>query len=688
MAAYKTRKAPGEAGVIMFGKILIANRGEIAVRIIRTARRMGIATVAVYCDSDRDALHVEMADEAVNIGPPPASSSYLVIDKIVEACRRTGAGAVHPGYGFLSERAAFAEALVAEGIVFIGPNARAIAAMGDKIESKKLAAAAGVRTVPGHLGTIDSEAEAVAVAREVGLPVMIKASAGGGGKGMRVARSEIEVREGFARARSEAGASFGDDRVFIERFIESPRHIEIQVLADKHGNIVHLGERECSIQRRNQKIVEEAPSPAVDGRLRQEMGEQAVALAAAVGYDSAGTVEFVFGGGDRRFYFLEMNTRLQVEHPVTELITGIDLVEQMIRVAAGEKLGFAQSDIRFDGWAVETRLYAEDPYRDFLPSIGRLNTWRPPREGTEGGKTIRIDSGVVEGSEVSIHFDPLIAKLVTHGANRDAAIDAMADVLDRTAVEGLNHNQPFLAALMDHPRWRSGQLSTAFIDEEYPKGFNKVDPSADLLSRLAMVALSIEVTRRESLRSLSGRLDGAAISERKDWVVAIGAATVPLTSLAVRTDSAFEIDVLAPGSDTPTTVATAWRPGEPVWSGAIGGTPIVVQLRPATAGLRLMRRGVDVMARVMTPRIAALAALMPEKKASGSAKFMRCPMPGLVVAINVAAGQKVRAGEAVAIVEAMKMENVLRADRDDVVKTINAKPGDILAVDAVIIEFE
>ena len=664
----------------MFQKILIANRGEIAVRIIRTARRMGIATVAVYCDSDRDALHVEMADEAVNIGPPPAATSYLVIDNILEACRKTSAEAVHPGYGFLSERTQFATALAAAGIEFIGPNPRAIALMGDKIESKKLAAAAKVATVPGHLGTIGSEDEAVAVARDVGLPVMIKASAGGGGKGMRVAHTLDEVREGFVRARSEAAASFGDDRVFIERFIERPRHIEIQVLGDRHGNVIHLGERDCSIQRRHQKIVEEAPSPALDAALRAEMGAEAVALAKAVGYDSAGTVEFVFGGAERRFYFLEMNTRLQVEHPVTELITGIDLVEQMIRIAAGEELTLRQDDIRLKGWAVEARLYAEDPSRDFLPSIGRLTTYRPAAEGTTNGRTVRIDSGVVEGSEVTIHFDPLIAKLVTHGPDRLAAIDAMAGVLDETVVEGLNHNRPFLSALMDHPRWRKGDLSTAFIADEFPGGFKCVDPDEELKLRLAVVALSVELRRRPRF---AGETTPPARSQ--DWIVRLGATDIALHTESVDIDAPFAV---ASAGGRTLAVVTTWRPGDPVWSGTIDGKSLTVQLRPVPAGLRLLYRGVDIVARVMPPRVAALAALMPEKQKADSSKFLRCPMPGLVVAIHVAAGQEVRAGEAVAVIEAMKMENVLRAERDATVKVVNAKAGDVLPVDAVIVEFE
>src|SRR5688572_20819462 len=476
----------------MFKKILIANRGEIACRIIKSARKLGIKTVAVYSEADRDGLHVEMADEAVAIGPPPAAQSYLLIDRIVDACRQTGAEAVHPGYGFLSEREAFPVALEKAGIVFIGPNPRAIAAMGDKIESKKAAARAKVSTVPGHLGEIGDAREAVRIAAEVGYPVMIKASAGGGGKGMRIAYTAKEAEEGFALARSEAKSSFGDDRVFIEKFIENPRHIEIQVLGDKHGQIIHLGERECSIQRRNQKVVEEAPSPLLDAKTRKAMGEQAVALAKAVGYDSAGTVEFV-AGQDKRFYFLEMNTRLQVEHPVTELVTGIDLVEQMIRVAAGERLAFSQDDVKLKGWAVETRIYAEDPFRNFLPSIGRLTRYRPPQDGVDGmGGTVRTDTGVFEGADISMFYDPMIAKLVTHGGTRGAAIDLQADALDAFVIDGVEHNIPFLAALMQHPRWREGRLSTGFIAEEYQGGFSVGAPEGEDLDVLAAVAVAID----------------------------------------------------------------------------------------------------------------------------------------------------------------------------------------------------
>src|SRR5271163_4070695 len=489
----------------MFKRILIANRGEIACRIIKSARRMGIATVAVYSEADRDALHVEMADEAILIGPPAAAESYLSIDKIVEACRKTGAEAVHPGYGFLSEREAFPRALHKAGIVFIGPNLRAIEAMGDKIESKKAAAKANVSTVPGHLGVIEDDKHAVKIADEIGYPVMIKASAGGGGKGMRIAHSKAEVSEGFARARSEAKSSFGDDRVFVEKFIVNPRHIEIQVLGDKHGHVIYLGERECSIQRRNQKVIEEAPSPLIDAETRRRMGEQAVALAKGVDYDSAGTVEFV-AGQDRSFYFLEMNTRLQVEHPVTELVTGVDLVEEMIRSAAGEPLRLKQADVKLAGWAVESRVYAEDPTRGFLPSTGRLTRYRPPAEGTHDGVTVRNDTGVFEGGEISIHYDPMIAKLVTHAPNRLGAIDAQATALDAFVIDGIRHNIPFLSALMQHPRWREGRLSTGFIAEEFPDGFQPLVAKGETERRLAVAAAHIDHTLNERKRRISGQL--------------------------------------------------------------------------------------------------------------------------------------------------------------------------------------
>ncbi|MGE3149268.1 MAG: acetyl-CoA carboxylase biotin carboxylase subunit [Pseudorhodoplanes sp.] len=665
----------------MFKRILIANRGEIACRIIKTARRMGIETVAVYSEADRDALHVEMADLAVPIGPPPAAESYLVIEKIVAACKQTGAEAVHPGYGFLSEREAFPLALEKAGIVFIGPNPKAIAAMGDKIESKKAAAAAKVSTVPGYLGIIADEKEAEKVADEIGYPVMIKASAGGGGKGMRIAMSRAEVGEGFSRARSEAKSSFGDDRVFIEKFIPDPRHVEIQVLGDKHGNVVYLGERECSIQRRNQKVIEEAPSPLLDDAARRKMGEQAVALARAVNYDSAGTVEFV-AGQDRSFFFLEMNTRLQVEHPVTELVTGIDLVEQMIRVAAGEKLTLKQSDITLNGWAVESRIYAEDPYRGFLPSTGRLVRYRPPAETTRDGVTVRNDTGVFEGGEISLFYDPMIAKLVTHAPSRAAAIDAQADALDAFAIEGIRHNIPFLAALMAHPRWRAGTLSTGFIAEEFPKGFHGVAPDAETAHVLAAVAAAIDLVLGERKRRISGQLNGRAVLREKSRVVRLGDAEI---ALDVSRENGAILSRF--GDKHAHRTQSAWKPGEAVWSGTVDGAPIAVQVRPVANGFDLSFRGVQARAHVYTQREAAYARLMPTKTAADSGKQVRCPMPGLVVSIAVKQGQEVKAGETLAVVEAMKMENVLRAERDGVVKAIRANPGDSLAVDAVILEF-
>jgi propionyl-CoA carboxylase alpha chain len=682
----------------MFKKILIANRGEIACRIIKTARRMGIKTVAVYSEADRDALHVEMADEAVLIGPPAAAESYLVIEKIVEACRKTGAEAVHPGYGFLSEREAFPRALQEAGIVFIGPNPGAIAAMGDKIESKKAAAKAKVSTVPGYLGVIEDDKHAVKIADDIGYPVMIKASAGGGGKGMRVAHSAGEVAEGFTRARSEAKSSFGDDRVFIEKFITDPRHVEIQVLGDKHGNVIYLGERECSIQRRNQKVAEEAPSPLLDPATRAQMGEQAVALAKAVGYDSAGTVEFV-AGQDKSFYFLEMNTRLQVEHPVTELVTGIDLVEQMIRVAAGEPLAITQNDVKLTGWAVETRVYAEDPYRNFLPSIGRLRRYRPPPEARAGGVTVRNDTGVTEGSEISLYYDPMIAKLVTHAPTRRQAIAAQADALDAFTIDGIRHNIPFLSALMQHPRWQAGRLSTGFIAEEFPGGFQPIVPNRETANVLAAVAAAIDHVLGERKRRISGQAAGRAVSRERRRAVRLGDAEVSLEimrfdSPAGRAGDAsgeppadmLVVDVLGAG-EAHYILVSSWRPGDPVWQGTIDGEAISVQVRPVLNGFDLAHRGVEVRAYVYTESEAQAVRLMPPKKAADSGKSVRCPMPGLVMSIAVAEGQEVKAGDALAVVEAMKMENVLRAERDGVVKTIKAKPGDSLAVDAVIMEF-
>ena len=667
----------------MFKRILIANRGEIACRIIKTARKMGIETVAVYSEADRDALHVEMADTSVAIGPSPAAESYLVIDKIVAACKQSGAQAVHPGYGFLSEREAFSRALAAADIVFIGPNPQAIAAMGDKIESKKAAAAARVSTVPGHLGVIENEVEAIKIAEEIGYPVMIKASAGGGGKGMRIAHSKSQVSEGFARARSEAKSSFGDERVFIEKFITDPRHIEIQVLGDKHGNVIYLGERECSIQRRNQKVIEEAPSPLIDAATRKKMGEQAVTLAKAVGYDSAGTVEFV-AGQDKSFFFLEMNTRLQVEHPVTELVSGIDLVEQMIRVAAGEKLSIKQSDVKLNGWAIESRIYAEDPYRNFLPSTGRLTRYRPPEEGSANGVTVRNDTGVYEGGEISIYYDPMIAKLVTHAPTRKAAIAAQSDALDLFVVDGIRHNIPFLAALMAHPRWQAGKLSTGFIAEEFPNGFHVHAPDGEPADVLAAVAAAIDHVQGERKRRISGQLSGRSVTRESQRAVWLGGREI---KLEVRRDSDV-IDVRF--NQTKAAVRklrSNWKPGDLVWSGTIDGHPIAVQIRTIANGFALTYRGIETKAFVYTEREAGYARLMPVKKLADTGKQVLCPMPGLVVSIAVEEGQEVKAGETVAVVEAMKMENVLRAEIDGTVKKINAKPGDSLAVDAVILEF-
>jgi propionyl-CoA carboxylase alpha chain len=669
----------------MFKKILIANRGEIACRVIKTAKKMGIATVAVYSDADRDAIHVEMANEAVHIGPAAASQSYLVPEKIIEACKATGAEAVHPGYGFLSERASFCETLEAEGIVFIGPKPKAIRAMGDKIESKKFANAAKVSTVPGFLGVIEDAAHAEKIAGEIGYPVMIKASAGGGGKGMRIAWSKREVRDGFQSSKNEAKSSFGDDRVFIEKFIVDPRHIEIQVLGDAHGNCIYFGERECSIQRRNQKVVEEAPSPFLDEKTRRAMGEQAVALAKAVDYQSAGTVEFIVDA-EKNFYFLEMNTRLQVEHPVTELITGIDLVEQMIRIAAGEKLAIRQSDVKLTGWAVESRLYAEDPYRNFLPSIGRLTRYRPPEEGRSGDIVIRNDTGVTEGSEISMHYDPMIAKLCTWAPDRLRAIDAMSEALDNFVVDGIEHNIPFLAALMRHPRWREGRISTAFIAEEYPDGFAPIVPDDDEKAVLAAVATAVELLRRDRLDRLSGRLAPHSGALKPDWVVRLGneylnvALGEGMVSIPLEMDMSVE-------QGAPLTVASDWRPGEPVWRGTVGGRQVAAQIRPVENGVRIAWKGMAATARVMRPRTAELDRLMPAKIAPDTSKLLLCPMPGLVVSILVAEAQEVKAGEMLAVVEAMKMENVLRAERDLTVAKINAKPGDSLAVDAVIMEF-
>ena len=671
----------------MFKKILVANRGEIACRVMKTAKRMGIKTVAVYSDADRDAMHVAMADEAVHIGPAAAAQSYLVIDKIVDACKKTGAEAVHPGYGFLSEREAFPVALAKAGIVFIGPNPGAIAAMGDKIESKKAAVKAKVSTVPGYVGEISDATHAIKISDEIGYPVMIKASAGGGGKGMRIAWSKSEVEEGFNSSRSEAMSSFGDDRMFIEKFIVNPRHIEIQLIGDKHGNVLYLGERECSIQRRNQKVLEEAPSPLLDEKTRKAMGEQAVALAKAVGYDSAGTVEFV-AGQDRSFFFLEMNTRLQVEHPVTELITGVDLVELMIRSAYGEKLPMKQSDVKLNGWAIESRVYAEDPFRSFLPSIGRLVKYRPPVEGKFGDVIVRNDTGVEEGGEISMFYDPMIAKLVTHAPTRIAAIDAQADALDAFYIDGIQHNIPFVSAVMQHPRWREGKLSTGFIKEEYPDGFAARTPNDAELKLLAAVAAAIDHISNTRRRAITHQMLGGQVQFAKHRVVHLGEAEQAVEVSGVAGQPAYVTYLDAKGARGKTVeIVSAWAPGDPVWTGQVGDKKLSVQVRTALNGYTLAYRGIIATAFVYTPREAEMAALMPEKVPADMSKFLLCPMPGLIKAVLVAEGAKVQAGDNLAVVEAMKMENILKAERDGEVKKVNCKAGDSLAVDAVILEF-
>ena len=648
---------------------------------------MGIRTVAVYSDADRNALHVRMADEAVRLGPARPGESYLAIEKIIAACKSTGAAAVHPGYGFLSERAAFAEALSAAGVVFIGPNPEAIKAMGDKIESKKFADAAKVSTVPGCLNVILDDAHAVRIAEAIAYPVMIKASAGGGGKGMRIAHSAGDVVEGFARAKSEAKSSFGDDRLLIEKFIANARHVEIQILADKHGNVIHLGERECSIQRRNQKVVEEAPSPLLDAATRSAMGSQAVALAKAVGYDSAGTVEFVVTD-DRSFYFLEMNTRLQVEHPVTELVTGIDIVEEMIRIAAGEKLRIVQAAVPLRGWAIESRVYAEDPSRDFLPSTGRLVTYRPPAEGTLAGVTVRNDTGVFEGDAISIFYDPLIAKLVTHASTREAAIDAQTLALDAFAIDGIRHNVPFLSALMRHPRWRAGHLTTNFIAEEFNGGFAPPEPKGETARKLAAVAAFIFQLQSDRQRSVFGppRASRSVPSER-ERVVLLGALRFDI--LIEQGNEGLTVCFTGEGDrqDAAIAVVSHWRPGEPVWHGVVDDEPIAVQVRAMQNGVALGHAGTSASARVYSRREAGAAALMHAKHSADTGMQLLCPMPGVIVSIAVTSGQQIKAGDVLCIIEAMKMENVLRADRNATVTRVHSKAGDVVAVDAVIMEF-
>jgi propionyl-CoA carboxylase alpha chain len=653
------------------------------VRVIKTCRRLGIKTVVVYSDADAGSLAVEMADETVHIGASPAAQSYLVADKIIAACKQTGAQAVHPGFGFLSENAGFAQRCADEGIVFIGPNPGAISAMGDKIESKKFAQAAGVSCVPGHIGEIADTAEAVKISEEIGYPVMIKASAGGGGKGIRVAWTRQDVEEGFPAVRAEAKASFGDDRIFIEKFIESPRHIEIQVLGDKHGNVVHLFERECSIQRRNQKVIEEAPSPLLDEATRQAMGAQAVALAKAVNYDSAGTVEFV-AGQDKSFFFLEMNTRLQVEHPVTELITGLDLVEQMIRSAAGEKMAFGQGDLKINGWAIESRIYAEDPYRKFLPSIGRLVRYDPPEEGEHdgphGGYTVRNDAGVREGDEISMFYDPMISKLCSWAPTRLAAIDGMGRALEDFHIEGLGQNIPFLAAVMDQERFRSGKISTNYIKDEFPDGFAGTRPTAQQLDILTAVGAAMQRVYAARARSYANGLAGAP---RAEWVVAVGH-----TKRRVKVSGEGDVTVEMLDENRVLSLTDIdWRPGKPVFRAALGGKAFTVQVAPAAEGFDIRHRAAKARVLVLTPRSADLHDKLPEKQAADTSKLVLSPMPGLVVSMDVTTGQQVREGEVVCVLEAMKMQNIIRAERDGVVKVVNAKGGDPVAADEVLVEF-
>ena len=656
----------------MFSKILIANRGEIAVRIIKTCRRMGIKTVVVYSEADADSMAVEMADETVFIGPSPASESYLVADKIIAAVRETGAEAIHPGFGFLSESAAFARRCADEKIVFIGPNPHAIEAMGDKIQSKLFATKANISVVPGHVGEIADTAHAILISEEIGYPVMIKASAGGGGKGIRVAWNRQDVEEGFPAVKAEAKASFGDDRIFIEKFIQSPRHVEIQVLGDKHGNVVHLFERECSIQRRNQKVIEEAPSPLLDQATRDAMGAQAVALAKAVNYDSAGTVEFV-AGQDRSFFFLEMNTRLQVEHPVTELITGLDLVEQMIRSAYGEKLAFGQKDLKINGWAMESRIYAEDPYRGFLPSIGRLARYSPPPEGEADGVIVRNDAGVREGDEISMFYDPMISKLSTWAKTRDEAIDAMGRALEDFHIEGLGQNIPFLSAVMDQPRFRSGKISTNYIKDEFPEGFMGLPPTDHQLDLISAVALAMH-------RALLAR--AAPDQLRSDWVVVAGESQQSFGVVAVDGGLCLQRD-----GKTLRLEDIQWRPGQPVFRANLDGLDFTVSVKAAAEGFVVRHRATTLRILVLSPRSAELHRKLPPKKAADTSKMVLSPMPGLVVSIDVAEGQSVRSGEIVAVLEAMKMQNILRAERDGVVKSVGVKSGDSVAADEVLVEF-
>jgi len=665
----------------MFDKILIANRGEIACRVIKTAKQMGIKTVAVFSDADRNALHVQMADEAVNIGPPPANQSYIDIEKVISAVKKTNAQAVHPGYGFLSENAKFAKSLSDIGVTFIGPPENAIESMGDKITSKKIAQEAGVNTVPGYMGVIKDEDEALTISEKIGYPVMIKASAGGGGKGMRIAWNDSEVKEGFQSSKNEAASSFGDDRIFIEKFVTQPRHIEIQVLADTKGNCIYLGERECSIQRRNQKVVEEAPSSFLDEKTRRKMGEQACNLAKAVGYSSAGTVEFIVDK-DKNFYFLEMNTRLQVEHPVTELITGIDLVEQMILVATGKPLSITQKDIKLTGWAIESRLYAEDPYRNFLPSIGRLTRYRPPAEIKDKHSIVRNDTGVYEGGEISMYYDPMIAKLCTWAPDRAKAIEQMRIALDRFEVEGIGHNLPFLSAVMDHKKFISGKITTAFIAEEYSEGFNGVNLNDDEMKDLAACAAAMNRVAEIRRTKISGRMDNHERRVGDDWVVQI-AGKVFLVNVLADTAGANVIFE----DETSIRVSGDWLPGKKLANMTAGNKNLVIKINKVTGGFRMRTRGADLKVLVRTPRQAELSKHMQEKLPPDTSKMLLCPMPGLLVKIDVEIGQEVQEGQPLCTVEAMKMENILRAERKGVVAKINSSVGDSLAVDDIILEF-
>ena len=666
----------------MFDRLLIANRGEIACRVMKTAKQMGIKTIAVFSDADRQALHVQMADEAVSIGPPPANQSYIDIEKVISAVKETKANAVHPGYGFLSENAKFAKALSDIGVTFIGPPEHAIKSMGDKITSKKIAQDAGVNTVPGYMGIINDDKEAVRISKQIGYPVMIKASAGGGGKGMRIAWNDTEVKEGFESSKNEAASSFGDDRIFIEKFVTQPRHIEIQILADTQGNCIYLGERECSIQRRNQKVVEEAPSPFLDEKTRKEMGEQACKLAKAVGYFSAGTVEFIVDR-DKNFYFLEMNTRLQVEHPVTELITDVDLVEQMISIAAGKPLSISQKDIKLSGWAIESRLYAEDPYRNFLPSIGRLTRYRPPTEVKEKAVIVRNDTGVFEGGEISMYYDPMIAKLCTWAPNRAKAIEQMRTALDRFELEGIGHNLPFLSAVMDHERFVSGNITTAFIAEEYPDGFNGVDLSDDKIIDLAACAAAMNRVAEIRRTKISGRMDNHERRVGDDWVVQISG---KVFSVNVSADTSGANVVFE--DKTSIRITGDWFPGKKLANMNANDNKLVIKMSKLTGGFRMRTRGADLKVLVRSPRQAELSEYMQEKLPPDTSKMLLCPMPGLIVKIDVKAGQEVQEGQPLCTVEAMKMENILRAERTGTIAKINSNVGDSLAVDDVILEFD